>query len=76
MESLESKGNEVQIPDDQLLSATKVAEALQHQVTRQAVTAWCRSGKLKAQRAGKKWLIRWGDLQEFLKTRKGEDENN
>lgn len=40
--------------------------ATQLRVTSKAVRAWCANGKLKASRAGKRWLIKPADVQEFI----------
>jgi excisionase family DNA binding protein len=56
------------IPDgDLLITPQQIVEELQGMVTPYTVTRWCRSGKLKATRAGRKWLIRKADFDEFLK---------
>jgi excisionase family DNA binding protein len=61
------------VPDGDLLTPQQVSDGLQGIVTPHTVTAWCRSGKLKATRAGRKWVIRRVDLEAFLK--QGGDES-
>jgi excisionase family DNA binding protein len=51
---------------DELLSSQQVSDELQGMVSARTVTNWCKAGKLKASRAGGKWLIRRADLQAFL----------
>lgn len=62
-------------PPDELLNAQQVSTELQGMITARTVTNWCRSGKLKAIRAGVggKWLIRRGDLKLFLDQQGGEE---
>jgi excisionase family DNA binding protein len=40
--------------------------AAQLRVTPKAVRAWCQAGKLKASRAGRRWLIKPADVQTFI----------
>lgn len=47
------------------LTPAEAAETLR--VTPHAITRWCRSGKLKAVRAGNRWRISPADLEEFIK---------
>ncbi len=47
----------------QYLTADEVAKMLL--VSRQTVSSWCRTGKLKAIRAGREWRIRPDDLDKF-----------
>ncbi len=42
--------------------------ATQLRVTPKAVRAWCRAGQLKADRAGRRWLIKPADVQVFVST--------
>jgi len=42
--------------------------AAELRVSVQTVNRWCREGKLRARRAGRKWLVRPGDLDAFLQT--------
>lgn len=51
---------------DELLSIAQVAEELQHKITTQTITEWCRKGRLVATRIGKKWFVRFADLEAFL----------
>jgi excisionase family DNA binding protein len=53
-------------PPDELLSSQQVSDELQGMISARTVTNWCKAGKLKATRAGGKWLIRRADLQAFL----------
>lgn len=57
-------------PDD-LLTITQVAELLQHRVSHQSISAWCRKGLLPARRAGLKWIIRRADIDTFLERERG-----
>jgi hypothetical protein len=41
-----------------------VAE-LQHKLTGQTVSTWCRTGKLRARRIGLKWFVRRADFEAF-----------
>ena len=54
-------------PDELLITPQQAAEELQGIVTPRTVTTWCKSGKLKASRAGRKWLIRRADFEAFLR---------
>jgi excisionase family DNA binding protein len=56
---------------DQLLTAQEVVDELQGIVTVRTVTNWCAAGRLRARRAGKKWLIRRADLESFLDSWQG-----
>lgn len=49
--------------EEQYLTTDEVAEMLR--VTPQAVNKWCREGKLKAIRAGRRWRITRAALNEF-----------
>jgi excisionase family DNA binding protein len=56
------------IPDgDLLITPQQIAEELQGMVTPYTVTRWCKSGKLVATKAGRKWLVRRADFEAFLK---------
>jgi excisionase family DNA binding protein len=60
------------IPDgDLLITPQQISDELQGMVTPHTVTSWCRSGKLKATRAGRKWIIRRADFVAFLRTNEG-----
>ena len=52
---------------DELLTVGEVVEELQQKVTVQTVATWCREGRLTALRVGRKWVIRRGDLDAFLR---------
>lgn len=51
---------------EEFLTPAEVADRLR--VTQQAVTSWCRSGKLRAKRAGRIWRILPSDVETFLNT--------
>ena len=42
--------------------------AAELRVTAQTVNRWCRTKRLPARRAGRKWLIRREDLEIFLRS--------
>lgn len=48
------------------LTPEEVATKLR--VTPKAVRAWCRAGQLKADRAGRRWLIKPADVEAFVTT--------
>ncbi len=48
-----------------LLTPKEVAEELR--VSKQSVSRWLRSGKLKGVKAGTLWRVKEEDLQEFIK---------
>ena len=56
------------LPDDLLITPQQAAEELQGMVTPRTVTTWCKLGKLRATRAGRKWLIRRADFDTFLRS--------
>jgi hypothetical protein len=60
-------------PDD-LLSLKQIAAELQHQVTLQTISAWCRTGKIRARRIGLKWFIRRADFEAFQISNEGGQE--
>lgn len=49
--------------------------ATQLRVTPKAVRAWCAAGKLKAARAGRRWLIKPADVQAFITTPEVKEES-
>ena len=58
---------------DELLTTQQVCDELQGNVTPRTVMNWCKTGRLRATRAGWKWLIRRADLEAFLR-QGGEEE--
>lgn len=66
-ETSESSERDLQL-SSQYLTAAEVAAMLR--VSPQAVSAWCRQGKLKAIRAGRGWRILPADLHEFTQTQR------
>jgi len=50
---------------EMLLTPKEVAEELR--VSKQSVSRWLRSGKLKGVKAGTLWRVKEEDLQEFIK---------
>ena len=59
---------------DELMTAQQIVDELQGIVTVRTVTTWCKSGKLKAVRAGLKWVIRRSDFEAFLRSHEGGNE--
>lgn len=57
--------------DDLLITPQQISEELQGQVTPRTVTTWCKTGKLRASRAGRKWLIKRADFEAFLRSHEG-----
>lgn len=53
--------------EEQYLTTEEIAKMLR--VSVQSVNKWCREGKLKAIRAGRRWRITRADLNQF--TQKG-----
>jgi len=51
--------------DVKYLTPTEVAEELR--VTPEAVQTWCRQGRLKALRAGRRWLITRAAVDDFIR---------
>jgi excisionase family DNA binding protein len=58
----------------QYIKASAIARQLH--VTPETVNRWCRTGQLRATKAGRSWLIQPSDLEAFLKQSKGEQESN
>jgi excisionase family DNA binding protein len=60
-------------PDD-FLSPEEISKLLQNRITPRSVQAWCRTGKLKAIHAGRRWLVRRADFEAFLRSHEGREE--
>jgi hypothetical protein len=59
---------------DELLSVTQMVAELQHKLTGQTVSTWCRTGKLRARRIGLKWFVRRADFESFVNLNEGGEE--